>query len=169
MEHDLFFIVDHSHEIHRPCPNGCQVLEGFFSIVVLDLNPLIEMGEKKLSSVAIIACFHADNGLAKVGQLEQKLLFDSGKLPGIHFITARALIEFVNKHFVLNAKLFCEKLIDESDIVVVSTDLKYLFAALTSIAEPVLASIHICALIPLFAELTIVPSLFNIPKEFMDR
>src|SRR5262249_16152281 len=103
--------------------------------------------------------------LTGIGQAEQHPLFDLLELATFDLVVATAFIEIERKELLLAAKFFGEKLVDESDVIIELAHFENLFAPEAEALVPRAPRSHVLAVIPLFAEATFVPPLFNVAIE----
>ena len=104
-------------------------------------------------------------GLAKICETKKEFLLNYLKIPVGNFIIVSLVIKFINKKIVFTAKLLRQKGIDKHQVVVKFSNFKNFLTAKAEIFVPTLFDLPIFAFVILFAESSLIPSVFDITKQ----
>ena len=63
-------------QVNRTGPDGVQIPQCIEGIIEFEADTVVVVAKVQLTPIFIVAVFHVDEGLAKIGQLEQELFFD---------------------------------------------------------------------------------------------
>src|SRR5215813_3674028 len=124
--------------MHIPAPKLVHVLQRLARILHVKLHALIAVHQIQFAIPVIIAINHFDVWKSKVGHVRSQLVAYS--LPLLFgYCPLFIVYKLVNKQIELITKLFGQIIAQKRDIVIELSDLKDLFAALTTLSIKQLA------------------------------
>ncbi len=146
-------LINNGLQVDRTGPDRVDIAHRVTGIVSLQINTLVAMAEVELTAVVIVAILDIDEGLTKVGEAEEELLFDLAKLTGGNLVAIAVTVVAKGEELIAQHKLGGQELIDEGDVIVEPAYLEDLLAPEAKLAIPVTLSDNILTLLMLFRSL----------------
>src|SRR6266850_494852 len=159
-------VVDLGLEMHGAVPEFVDVFERLDRRFDLDVQPVVLVGHVKLAAVAIVAIDDVDVGLAHVGELIEKSLFDALWVAGDDAELAGVRVAAVLIEAVFFDEFLGHELVDEIDVVVDAADLEDFGAALAEAFVPAFFLAEVVGFFVFLAEFALVPAVFDVAKHF---
>src|SRR5215471_10008407 len=155
----------HRRHADRTLPQPGERTERLLRIIRTQVDALVLVAQEQLAPVLEVGVLHVDEGIARIGELEQELVFDLAKLARIDLVPLVAVRPAEAEELVLAAEFGREKLVDERDVAVEGAHLEDLAPPEAEPKIPVLLRLERIALLPLTPELPLVPPLLDVPEE----
>ena len=134
-------------------------------VVGAEVDALVIVLEEQLAAVVVVRVLDVDERVARVRELEEELLLDLLELARLDLVALVAVRPREAEQLVVAAEVGREELVDERDVVVERAHLEDLLLAEAEPQVPVLLRVEVVAVLPLLAELPLVPALLDVAIE----
>src|SRR3954452_21666742 len=146
----------------RTGPQAMEMSQCILCMVQPQVDPKMLVLQVELAPVAVVAVLDPDDRLAEIRQVEQEPLLDLLELAALDLVRIVLVVVFVAEKLITLAEILRQIRVDEGHIVMDAADLEDLLPAQAKLLVPLAADFVIVAFLPFWAELPLVPTIFDI-------
>ena len=123
----------------------------------------------EFASIAVVAVFDRNDGLAEVGQRLKQLALDGGEIAAGDLVALGTRVPAVGEQFVPLAEVLGQELVHKADVVVDAPHLENLLPAQPQLQVPRRLACAVVALVVLAAKAALVPAFLNVSQQLQPQ